>query len=237
MLQDKARQLDFDWFREKYDQLSLDDLKILYATWHEVNPDQHFFHLPFIEQSFATIIGETGRDDLNVVELGGYDGTLALRILENHPALNWLNVDILPHKPVAGLEGKHYRLHVLSKQIWDEKPDIKPCDVFVSSETLEHFSNHEFQRIMQFITGNNATYLILQVPMLNQPYSWQGEKSAHVLTLTQTNVKTILRKDYELLAEQDNWKCLWRNRHANRPVPELGRMRKRPETEATQKAS
>lgn len=237
-LVDVARALDFDWFREHYDELSFDDLKLLYSIWHEIYPDQHFFDAEFFMGCFDKIVIETGRNDLNVVELGGYDGSLALKLLEKHPNMKWLNIEMLPQKKAIGLYRYNYWEYVLSKQIWEECLNIKPCDVFLSSETLEHFSGREVQRILGFITENEAAYLIIQASIKPHPYTWRGEIAAHVLTLTQDNIKIMLRKHYELVFEKNVWKSLWRRRKlADRDLQELGCLRNRSSSEAKAEAS
>ena len=79
-----------------------------------------------------------------VVELGGYDGTQALDILESYPNTSWVNYDIsatVTDITRSELEEYNYRLVILKKPF--PEYDLGNFDLFYTSKTLEHMSLDE----------------------------------------------------------------------------------------------
>jgi len=152
------------------------------------------------------------RLDLKVVELGGYEGELALQILEIYPKIQWLNVEIIKHRIKRGLENYRYREHVLSNQLWNEKLELRGYDVFVSSHTLEHLNAVQVKHLFHYLIGNKIEYLILQTPVKANGQTWQGYGGAHVLRMGSNHMKKMLNPSYCLVCERGAWHSIWRKR-------------------------
>jgi len=73
---------NFDVYRDNYDRLSFTELKQINEAWLSKYPDQHYFDSTFVVKSFERIISSLERSSIRVVELGGYDGALALEVLK-----------------------------------------------------------------------------------------------------------------------------------------------------------
>lgn len=90
-------------------------------------------------------------DNLNVAELGGYDGTHAYQVLKLFPHVSWVNYDI---SQVAAnltrpeLADYNYRVVVLNKPFTEY--DLGNFNLFYSSKTLEHM---RFEEVGQTLTA------------------------------------------------------------------------------------
>ncbi len=197
-----GRNDDFDWFRKNYEKLTFDDLKQLYGIWLEKHPAQEFYDPKFVIDCFTRIVSETGKETLNVVELGGYNGRLALEVFRAFPKLDWLNVEIISHSPASGLENYRYMEHVLTNQIWEENLDITGADVFASGDTLEHFSDHEMKKIVEYISRNQPSYLILKIPVSGRGQNWNGITASHLLQIGRKEIKKLFSASYEIVTEE-----------------------------------
>lgn len=87
--------------------------------------------------------------NLHIVELGGYDGTHALDVLESYPNMSWVNYDIsatVSDITRSELEKYNYRLAILDQPF--NKQALGNFDLFYSSKTLEHMSIGEVQETL-----------------------------------------------------------------------------------------
>jgi hypothetical protein len=192
---------DFDWYRANYQRLSFDDLKRINAIWSQKYPIQRHYNVDFVIDSFRRIVSETGRDQLRIAELGGYNGGLALQVLRVFPRLHWTNIEIIKHTSVSDLRNYQYCEYVLSKQIWEEMLDISDRDVFVSVNTLEHFPNNEMKNIVDYLSKNRPTYLLLSIPTVGG-LSWNGYGGSHLLMMGREEVKGLLSGSYAIMVEE-----------------------------------
>jgi len=192
---------DFDWLRANYRNLTFNDLKRLSEIWLKRYPVQRYYDREFVVSCFRRIMSELHKDSLRVVELGGYNGELALEMSEVFPRLDWLNIEIIQHEPLAGLDRYKYREYVLLQQIWDDGVDISGRDVFVSFDTLEHFPNDEFEKIVLYLSMNRPRFLILKIPILDQGQRWSGKSDSHLLTMGSRRVRELLSSSYEILID------------------------------------
>jgi hypothetical protein len=193
---------DFDWYRANYEKLTFDDIKRLNVIWSHKYPVQKHCNLDFVIKCFRRIISETGRDQLRVAELGGYNGELALDVFRVFPRLDWLNIEIIAHNPVNDLKNYQYAEYVLSAQIWEEGLDLRDRDVFVSVNTLEHFPDNEMREIVEYLSKNRPRYLVLSVPTVFGGLNWNGYFGSHLLEMGKDRVKALLSESYVILMEE-----------------------------------
>lgn len=167
---------------------------------------------------FKHIVKTLKRSNLFVVELGGFEGALALEILKMYPTMQWLNVEIIKHRMKRGLEKYRYKEYVLSEQLWREELDLGKYDVFVSSHTLEHLSNVQVKRLFECLILNNIKYLILDIPVRPNGQTWHGYSGTHILTVGSNHLKKLLSSSYVLVFERSTspqayeWYSIWRRR-------------------------
>jgi hypothetical protein len=193
---------NFDLYRDNYHLLSFEDLKRINQVWVAKYPDQHFYDSSFVIEAFRKIVSNLGRDDIQVVELGGFDGSLAFQVLQHFPDATWLNLEIGEHMPAPGLDGFQYKEQVLTDHLWECKPNIDGRDVFVSGDTLEHFPDDQFQKVIDYVTENRVSYLVLKIPISDKGQDWRGCFGSHLLRMGRNQVKKVLVKRYVLVMEK-----------------------------------
>ena len=123
-------------YREQYPSMCFADKK---ACMDEVL--KQYFQLVHPPRFLFSSIYQTKRRDLRVVELGGYDGTQALDILQSYPQMSWVNYDIsrvAAENTRPELAEYNYRIVVLEKPFIEYT--LEPFDLFYSSKTLEHLT-------------------------------------------------------------------------------------------------
>ena len=64
-------------------------MKRLYEALLQKYPDQAYFDADFVSHCFTRIMLENKQTPLRVLELGGYDGTLALEMFKKFPNISW----------------------------------------------------------------------------------------------------------------------------------------------------
>jgi len=207
----------FNDYRKVYSSLTFNELKKQHEQWYRKYPLQSRFEKRFFVNCFKHVV-KTLKRNLFVVELGGFEGALALEILKMYPTMQWLNVEIIKHTMKRGLEKYRYTEHVLSEQLWREKLDLRKYDVFVSSHTLEHLSNVQVKRLFEYLILNNMQYLILDIPVRPNGQTWYKYSGTHVLMMGSNHLKKLLISSYVLVFERSTspqayeWYSIWRRR-------------------------
>jgi len=207
---------DFDGYREKYNGLSFEQLQEYNRMWLKCYPEQKFWHktfLSFLNDCLKDITLYFNRNTLNVMEFGGYNGELAFNILKENPCFSWANIEIIKHKQHEGLELYDYQEYVFSSFLWRKKPNVSNCDVFVSSDALEHITNNEFSELLCYVAENKIKFLVLGIPVKVEGQSWKGYYGSHLLTYGSNAIKEKLEKHgYVLVREQrkPKWESFWK---------------------------
>lgn len=201
---------DFNRFREIYKSLSFNEIQKIMIEWDKRFPNQVRFNRDFFLLHIKSIIDELGKDDINVIELGGHEGHLAFEALQKYPKIKWLNVDMTHHKTLEALEKYNYTEHVLSKQVWEEIPDIGMYDVFISSNTIEHINNEQLKLLLNWLMKNKIQYMVLEIPIRPEGQIWDNYYGSHILEMGSNQIKHILESDYQLVKEEDMWRTFWK---------------------------
>jgi len=182
---------DFNLYRTHYDSLTHNDIKdickVIVTLWPMQRQVKYKEYIKF----FKSLDRE-----LNVCELGGYDGFLAKQILTIYPDIHWHNTDIISHVPVDGLDGYNYTELVLGAPFY--MYGWKSFDVFVSSDTIEHFANEEVDKILSRVNG--IKYLMMEIDIPEHGTDWKDNVSTHVCTYGWEDIDRQL-DNYKIIAD------------------------------------
>ena len=202
---------EWDWFRANYHLFSFEDKKLYYRMWYSKFPEQQCFltDSAFFLSSLKGIRSDLGTEELKIVELGGREGHLALKILEEIPKIDWVNMEIIEHTMLKGLQNLNYREHLLSNEIWLEAPDLSEVHAFVSSNVIEHISNAEAISLFKYLNKQQVPYLILRICTSPKGQKWKGDGSSHILTMGTNKLTKMLRKFYTLVHEEPYVNVKW----------------------------
>lgn len=164
-------------------------------------PDQKRFDFVFVRSCIKYLTKRLRKRDLFVAEMGGYQGELAYEILKDFSPITWSNFEIIPHRRVCELAQYDYEEIVLTKPLWLEKIDLKNCDVFIMSDTIEHFSDEEANETFNMLQRFNIKSVIIKSPLNPSGQTWDNYNGSHLLRLGSNHLKAILGKDYRLVKE------------------------------------
>jgi len=130
---------------------------------------------------------------LRILELGTYSGELALHVLKRHPDFSWTGYDIAPVEPVKGLEEFNFHLHQLHKDFYFMKLK-RNYDVFITSDTLEHFLLGEVNDIFRKVSDIKHQIHIVDFA--------RGERDAHILNLDQGKFLMVIGEHFRRLKHE-----------------------------------
>lgn len=203
---------EFDTFRSAYPTLSFAQLKEYNENWYKRYPTQIYFDKDFVKQAFTFV------EQANVVELGGYQGELAYAMFQEHPELQWVNMEIIPHKPVEGLEKFQYKEVVLERQFWEDESVngfLEGSNVFIISDTLEHFADSEVVKIFKKVREAKISLLVLKTQCKEFGQLWHFYNGSHLMQFGRYHLRELLKGfGYECVLEQDKpnfeWQTVWR---------------------------
>ena len=73
--------------------------------------------------------------------------------------------------------------------------------MFLSTHTIEHFSNEEVKELIAYLKRCRVHNLLFQIPLQPKGQSWKNYYGAHVLTMGSHEFVEMLKHKYKLIAE------------------------------------
>lgn len=190
---DKAWIVRYDEWREKYDEMSYDDMQEFYNFVAIDYPEQNSWSARDVVPFFKGISEES----LSVLELGGWKGELANTILK----MKWLNITAWSNFEIAPwLHGQEvckderYILFVPCSFFWN-LPIENDYNVFVASHVIEHLSRMHLLQLMEKLKElDKLKYIYIQAPLpLDKGKKWERYRGAHKLDMGWLEVYLLLR--------------------------------------------
>jgi hypothetical protein len=189
--------LDWNAWRAAYPTSTYEQQQRFYSDVYRQHPEQRHFNKRAVRRAIEQVQPRT------VVELGGWDGELAERMLERHPDIvEWINVEVC--KEAAHIsDTRHPRLSspYLSDFYWTSHWH---ADLFVASHAIEHLT---VQHLEKTIAATHARALYLDAPLEDAPESWEDYHGSHILDVGWDGV--------DVLCERYGYLLAWRQAHAS----------------------
>ena len=170
---------DYDVWRKYYDELTFSDLVWINTGLHYYICEQNRGSYWEIESVLNYIIGIKNR--ISIVELGCNRGFLASSILRcfGENISNYIGYDA-NHSAVDEtflIPNDKYKAIKCTDWFWN----YPICaDVFISTHTLEHFSNQQIKFIIDYLKYSKIDHIILEMPFLRSNQNWIGRHNSHV---------------------------------------------------------
>ena len=198
-----ATAIDWNAWREGYEDMSFEDMQAFYEEVAERHPVQQSFAADSAETAFD-LIGGKGR--LHVVELGGWNGRLAAHMLERGGIGHWRNFDIVDVPQVC--THPDYSRVVLEDWFW--KGPWRVGDVFVATHTIEHLSAEHLAALLRTV---HTHWIYLESPLAWEPTDWTNYPGSHKLEVGWQGVEEMIVREigYERVAATD-LAGLWRRK-------------------------
>lgn len=169
---------DFDVWRREYDTLSFEDHKRYYEDWARRFPCQQSWNLKYAQEFMDRFQPRT------VIELGGWDGSLAAALIPGNFVLSWRNYDLIEVPQVCELN--QYELRVLDQPLWECGPLF--ADAFVATHTIEHLKARELELLIPKL---NVTSCLVEAPIERRGREWWGYEGSHILEIGWDGVDDI----------------------------------------------
>ena len=187
--------LDWDGWREGYDQMPWAEQQAYYAEVAERYPRQEHYSREVADNFFGRYRPRS------VVELGGWDGSLARYVLEQpHAPEQWCNYDLVRVPQVCTAPG--YQLHVLGRPLWEAGAVV--ADAFVATHVIEHIRAHELGRLVGCL---RVRACLVEAPLRPEPQPWAGYCGTHILEVGWQGVDALFAgAGYQAAAEGGEWR-------------------------------
>lgn len=179
----------FDVWRENYDSMSLENQsdfhREFYKRWTVVH--QHGDDRP-VDAFFDGLFGP-----LNVLEIGGWDGAAAARVLPmNDNIMEWYNVEFTKEaveNPVC--HDARYIAEV--PEVWPWETLYQGYNVLFMQHVIEHMKHWQFEKLLQSVP--DARWVFIQSPLDMEPRSWKGYPGCHILEVGWTDIDLTMERN------------------------------------------
>jgi 2-polyprenyl-3-methyl-5-hydroxy-6-metoxy-1,4-benzoquinol methylase len=140
-----------------------------------------------------------------VVELGCFDGALAVKLLNELPYfLDWTGYDFLQSLIDKSHIHSKYKPILLDRPLWD-MPEVEPFDVFVCSHTLEHLYSEDVEALVNWLSPR-AKYLLLIAPLGRKSTPISPRRPLHILDKGSLWLAEILKEaGFKSVWETHRW--------------------------------
>jgi hypothetical protein len=205
----------FDVWREQYDNMTLQDQtqfhREFYKRWTVVH--QHGDDGPvdaFFNMAFHAL-------PVSVLEIGGWDGAAAKRVLSVHQNIvEWLNVEFTA-EAVANPVCHDNRYIAEVPSVWPWLVEYQGYNVLFLQHVVEHMKFDQFQRLINH-AAVDAEWVFIQSPLDMEPRSWYGYPGCHILEVGWNEIDAFMASSgFDLV--QTWWDT------TNSTAPENGRTR------------
>lgn len=195
--------IDWDLWREQYDNLSFEDQRRIYDEILPKFPQQEGYDASFFLRAFGRLKDAGMNLEIaKVGELGPFRGELAAICLKRFKVRRWFGYEISRWavertRPEAKKRG--FTNVAIDRQFWDL--DLPCFDIFVSSDTIEHFSDEHAKKILDSAC-DHADVLMLQIDCKPKGASWKGYNGTHKIEMTIDDIIGYLSTKGYLLVER-----------------------------------
>ena len=183
---------DFDAWRERYDDMTYEEMADFYDAVETDHPLQKAFNADAFHRFLGYTIKALGRID--VLEIGGWKGELAKEMLEKLGAIgDWCNVEICWRAVEKSVVVPKY---VAMKPVdfpWNIQ--LPNADVFVAAHFIEHIKEREFELLLGDLSvSDTVRYIGIQAPIpeSGEGVDWTGYHGTHILEIGWEQVSTLL---------------------------------------------
>jgi hypothetical protein len=170
--------LKLDRYRKNYSSYDFNFKKKMSEQWLILYPEQANFDLIPVNYLFENLVNTP----CSVLEIGGWRGDLALRILNNNDIISqWHNYDLLDYNRLQKCSDPRYRLITLHNYVWNTEP-VSDYNILISTHMIEHINWKEFKELAAWIPSRIETVLF-EAPLSpdDENFNWKGDYSSHVL--------------------------------------------------------
>ncbi len=179
--------INWDAYRAAYPRMTYAQVAAFHRQVWRHFPDQRHCSPEHLDRFFETVPAGA-----RVVEVGGWRGEMAARILANRPDLaSWLNLEICQDavtRPVT--TDPRYRGVFPPTWAWDTP--LECHDVAVLAHLIEHISWRQLRSLVAWLAMAEARQVYIESPLADGPRSWRHSTTAHLLEVGWDSVTALL---------------------------------------------
>jgi Fe-S-cluster containining protein len=214
--------IDWDLWREQYNNLTFDDQRRIYDELLPKFPQQEGYDAAFFLHVFQRLqMAGFALEVMKVSELGPFRGELAGICLKQFKLRAWAGYEISRWavertRPDAKKLG-FYNI-AIGNQFWDM--DLPCFDIFVSSDTIEHFTDEDAKKIFDTACVR-ADILMLQIDCKPKGASWRGYDGTHIIEMTTEDIIEYLSSKGFVLVERSGIRIFLVSKMAAQSFPKI----------------
>jgi hypothetical protein len=179
---------DFDAWRERYDEMTYEDMKEFYNLVEIDHPLQQAYDANAFSRFLDRAIASIG--PVSVLEVGGWKGELAQKMLVKPGIVEWRNLEICERAVQKSVfSSPRYEAVIPDDFAW--KVALPKADVLVASHFIEHVKWREFAALMSSLPGE-FRFVGLQAPIQETETDWTGYHGTHILEVGWQDVSACL---------------------------------------------
>lgn len=169
----------FNKWRKNYDKMTYQDQQKFYTKLLKAHPHQSQFSKEYV----PFFLNWTNEPSLFVLELGGWDGELAQKMMyQFQNILRWDNYELTElAKEISVCKDTGYTVRVPDDFMWNVKiPD--EFNVFIASHVIEHIKAKELEKLITNLP-KGIKYIYFESP-IGQDWDngdWTDDYSTHIL--------------------------------------------------------
>lgn len=164
---------DLDRWRENYPTMTDAD-HLAFADRSEAeHPNQQHYHA-------GAVLGWLKDKPGNILEIGGWKGELAAKVLPQVTNERWTNFEISQRAIDAGLHCDRY-FPVRPQRFRWWQSEIRDEPLVIASHVLEHIAYDDVVDLV--FSLKNATHWFVECPLDRGPTDWNGYYGAHILNV------------------------------------------------------
>jgi hypothetical protein len=160
--------MTFDQWRSAYDEMSFREHQAYNSELARLYPVQESYNAKAVYRFLRE------RPHAKVVELGGWDGKLADKMLRRFSGVEtWVNFDLTPDVPQVCDDVRYHRVPLID---WPWKCVVRG-DVLIASHVFEHMRISEVEATLQMWPVRSV---FVDCPIY-QAQDWRGYNGTHIL--------------------------------------------------------
>lgn len=174
--------IDWNLWRANYDLMTFRQHQDFYADVAAIHPEQNCWNKD------ATRKFVNSRRPREIVEVGGWNGSLANAILREFPQIDtWVNYEIAPDVPQECTNGRYTRV-TLADWPWHRK---LRADALIASHVFEHMRITEIEKLVQ---AWDVASIYIDCPIGPDAPNWDGYEGSHILEVGSTELLARLKR-------------------------------------------
>jgi hypothetical protein len=191
--------IDWAGYRAAYSTLSWADVARFHDDVWAAFPTQQQHSQAAVEAFFA------GRQPVRVVEVGGWRGEAAARVLAAHPEIrSWDNFEVCrPAAESPATADPRYRGIHPDRWVWELDP--RRYDVAVLSHVIEHMRGRQVAALVGWLSDCGVRRMYVEAPLNDKPRTWNRSQTGHVLEIGWTDVVALFDAHGYAVAYRDSY--------------------------------